>query len=121
MSNENKIQYRRVGDYLILNIIIPPEEADVTLGKWGMMHKNYLEKHKKVLFSTLLMQGKLYQHCAEVEAQALDMFDTLIVQMKESEGVTEQLKEESQWEWVQRMGNIQQRANEIVCKELIYA
>lgn len=84
-----------------------------------MMHKNYLEKHKKVLFSTLLMQGELYQHCAEVEKQARDIFDTLIVQMKESEGVTEQLKEESQWEWVQRMENIQQRANEIVCKELI--
>ena len=60
-----------------------------------MMHKSYLEKHKKVLFTTLLTQGKLYQHCAEVEAQARDMFDVLIEQMKEAEGVTEQLKEEN--------------------------
>ena len=116
----NKIQYRRVGDYLIPNLILPPEEASVTLGKWGMMCKSYLEKHKNVLFSTLLIQGKLYQHCAEVEAQAQDMFDTLIEQMKESEGVTEQLKEQNQFEWVQRMSNIQQRADEIVRKELIY-
>ena len=117
----NKIQYHRVGDYLIPNFIIPPEEAKVTLGKWGMMHKAYLEKHKKALFNTLLAQGKLYQYCAEIETQARDMFDTLVEQMKESEGVTEQLKEQNQLEWVQRMSSIQQRANEIVCRELIYA
>ena len=117
----NKIQYRRVGDYLIPNLALPPEEANITLGKWGMMHKSYLEKHKKVFFSLLLSQGKLYQHCAEVENQARDMYHTLIEQMKEVEGITEQLKEDNQWEWVQRMENIQQRANEIVCSELIYS
>ena len=116
----NKIQYRRVGDYLIPNLIIPPEEAKVTLGKWGMMYKSYLENHKKVFFNTLLMQGKLYQHCAEVGNQARDMFDTLIKQMKITEGVTEQLKEENQLEWVCRMQNIEARAREVVTTELIY-
>lgn len=120
MSNANAIQYRQVGDYLIPNLILPPEETNITLGKWGMMHKSYLEKHKKVLFSLLLGQGKLYQHCAEVEAQARDMFDVLVGQMKEAEGVTEHLKEDNQLEWVCRMGNIEQRAREIVCSELIY-
>ena len=119
MSNKNSISYRRVGDYLIPNLIIPPEEAKIVLGKWGMMHKDYLLKNKKALFSTLLIQGKLYQHCAEIENQAWDMFDTLIDQMKAAEGVTEQLKEQNQLEWVQRMGNIEQRAKELVCAELI--
>ena len=117
----NKIQYRRVGDYLIPNLILPPEETAVTLGKWGMMHKYYLEKHKRALFNSLIIKGKLYQHCAEVESQARNMFDTLIEQMKASEGVTEELKEQNQWKWVQIMDNIQQRANEIVCSELIYS
>lgn len=120
MSNKNTISYRRVDDYLIPNLTISPEEAKVTLGKWGMMHKTYLKKHKKVFFYTLLMQGNLYQHCAELETQAQHMFNTLVKQMKEKERVTEQLKEENQLEWVQRMGNIQQKANEVVCKELIY-
>ena len=96
----SKITYRQVGDYLIPNLKLPPEEANITLGKWGMMHKSYLEKNKKVFFSLLLGQGKLYQHCAEVEKQAQDMFDALVEQMKESEAVTEQLKEENQLEWV---------------------
>lgn len=120
MSNKNSISYRRVGDYNIPNLMLLPEETRITLGKWGMMHKSYLEKHKKVLFCLLLSQGKLYQHCAEIEKQAIEMFDTLVEQIKEAEGVTEELKEQDQWEWVQRMGNIQQQATEIVTKELIY-
>ncbi len=114
------ITYRQVGDYLIPNLIIPPEEAKVTLGRWGMMHKTYLEKHKKVFFNTLLMQGKLYQHCAEVENQAREMFDSLVEQMKVAEGVTEHLKEENQLEWVCRMQNIEARTREVICDNLIF-
>ena len=116
----SKITYRQVGDYLIPNLKLPPEEIKVTLGKWGMLYKDYLNKKKKVVFSTLLAEGKLYQHCAEVEKQAQDMFDALVEQMKESEAVTEQLKEENQMEWVCRMLNIEARAREIVTTELIY-
>ncbi len=120
MSNNNSISYRRVGGYFIPNLKLPPEETAITLGKWGMMHKSYLEKHKKVFFSLLLGQGKLYQHCAEIENQAKDMFDIIVVKMKESEGVSEQLKEENQMEWIYRMQNIAARAREIGCNELIY-
>ncbi len=115
-----KITYREVNGYLIPNLKLPPEEANVSLGKWGMMHKTYLEKHKSALFNSLLIKGKLYQHCAEVEQQANEMFELLIEQMKVAEGVTEELKEENQLEWVQRMGNIEARAREMVCEEIIY-
>lgn len=115
-----KITYREVNGYLIPNLKLPPEEANIRLGKWGMMYKNYLEKHKKALFSSLLIQGKLYQHCDEVEKQAVEMFELLIEQMKKAEGVTEHLKEENQMEWVQRMGNIEARAREIINKEIIF-
>ena len=115
----NNITYRRVGDYNIPNLVLPPEETNITLGKWGMLHKDYLLKHKKVVFTTLLTQGKLYQHCAEVENQAREMYDTLIELMKEAEGVTEQLKEENQLKWVCCMQNIEARAREIVNRGLI--
>lgn len=121
MSNKNTISYRNVGDFNIPNLKLPPEEANIRLGKWGMLHKDYLLKHKKALFTTLLTQGKLYQHCAEVEKQARDMYDTLVEQMKQAEGVTEKLKEENQLEWVCRMQNIEVRARETVCTEIIYS
>ena len=115
-----KITYREVNGYLIPNLKLPPEEANVRLGKWGMMYKSHLEKHRSALFNSLLIKGKLYQHCAEVERQANEMYDILIEQMKESEIVTEELKEQNQLVWVQKMGNIQQRAKEIVSDNLIY-
>ena len=119
MSNKNSISYRNVGDFLIPNLVLPLEEANITLGKWGMLHKDYLLKNKNVLFTTLLTQGKLYQHCAQVEKQARDMFDTLVEQMKEAEGVTEQLKEKNQLDWVCRVQKIEARAREIVNSEII--
>lgn len=119
MSNKNSISYRRVGDYNVPNLALPPEEANITLGKWGVLHKDCLEKHNRVFFTLLLAQGKLYQHCAEVKNQAQEMFDSLVEQMKKSEGVNEKLKEENQMEWVCRMQNIEARATEIVNSEII--
>ena len=120
MKKNTNIQYRQVGDYNIPNLRLPREEVNITLGKWGMLHKDYLFNHKKVLFTTLLTQGKLYQHCAEVENKAQQMFDTLVEQMKKAESVTEQLKEENQMEWLQKVNNICNRVTEIITAELIY-
>ena len=114
------ITYRQVNDYMIPNLKLPPEESAIRLGKWGMMYKDYLQKHNPVLFSTLLTQGKLYQHCAEIDTQAQQMFNTLVEQMAKAENITEELKAQNQLEWVRRMNSIQERASEIVCKELIY-
>lgn len=116
---QNGGTYRQVGDYNIPNLTLPHEETNIKLGKWGMLHKDYLLKHKKALFTTLLTQGKLYQHCADVEKQAQQMFDALVEHMKPAEGVTEQLKE-NQKEWLCRMQNIEARASEVICSELIY-
>lgn len=116
----NNISYRRVGDYNIPNLVLPPVEANITLGKWGMLHKDYLLKHKKVLFATLVAEGKLWQYLADIDIQAQQMFDTLVEQMKELEGVTEQLKEDNQMDWVCLMQNIESRAREIVNRRFIF-
>ena len=114
------ITYRQVADYMIPNLKLPPEESAVRLGKWGMMYKDYLQKHNHVLFATLLTQGKLYKHSAQIDTQAQQMFNTLVSQMTKTENITEHIKEQNQLEWVRRMNRIRERASEIVCKELIY-
>ena len=134
----NNITYRQVGDYLIPNLTLPPEEANIRLGKQGervpghsngrtdragrrdMLHKEYLRKHKPVVFDTLLAQGKLWQYLADIDSQAQRMFDTLVEQMKERECVTERLKEENQMLWVRRVQNIESRAKDTVLNELVY-
>ena len=116
----NKIQYRQVGDFCIPNLVLPPEETAIRLGKWGMMHKDYLLNHKKTLFTTLFSQGKLWQYLADIDTRAQQMFDTLVEQMKEAEGVNEQLKEDNQMDWVCRMQNIEESVKDIVESDLIY-
>lgn len=120
MKTMANITYRQVNDFMIPNLTLPPEESTIHLGKWGMMYKDYLQKHNPVLFATLLTQGNLYQHCAQIDTQAQQMFTTLVEQMKIAEGVTEALKEENQMEWVRRMQNIESRAREIVCHDIIF-
>ena len=72
------------------------------------------------MYNYLICNLTLHTHLADIDEQARDMFDTLVEQMKKSEGITEALKEQDQMEWVGRMNNIRERANEIVCSELIY-
>ena len=67
------ITYRQVNDYMIPNLKLPHEETAIRLGKWGMLHKDYLQEHKPVLFATLLTQGTLYQYFADIENQAQQM------------------------------------------------
>ena len=117
---QNGGAYRQVGDFKIPNLTLSPEEANIRLGKWGMLHKDYLLKHKKGAFTTLLAEGKLWQYLSDIDIQAQQMFDTLVEQMKKAEGVTEQRKEENQMEWVARMNNIEAQAKEIVCNDMIY-
>ncbi len=113
--------YRQVGDYLIPNITLPAEEKEIRLGKWGRIHKDYLKNHKRLMFDIMLTKGTLFRYLAEIDKQAQEIFDRLMGQMAKAEGVTEQLKEENQMEWVRRMNNIRNRAEEIVLNEIIYA
>ncbi len=120
MANKTKITYRQVSDFKIPNIILPTEQSNITIGKWGMMHKKYLEHNKRGLFMLMVTKCTPWPYLADIDRQANEMYDLLIEQMKEAEGVTEELKEQDQLEWVQRMDNIQQRAREIMCNDLIY-
>ena len=111
--------YMKVGDYLIPNLTIDESEQQ-PIGKYGRMRKHYLKEHRRVLYTNLLVTGKLFQHLAEIEHVCEERMDLLTRQMAEREGVTEALKAADQMEWVCRMNNIQNRAEEIVLSELIY-
>lgn len=117
---QNGGTYRKVGDYYIPNITVPPEEKDIRIGIWGMRYKHYLKENKRVTFTIMQMNGTLWQHLADIDKQAEEMFNQLIKDMAKAEGVTEQLKATDQMAWIGAMENIRNRAMEIVNSELIY-
>ena len=112
------LTYEKCGDYLIPNII-PEPEPEGELRKFGLMRKHYLKKCKSGIYQGMILSGKLKEHLLMVQEQAELQFDVLGEQMAEREGVTEQLKEENQLLWVQKMNNIRARAEEIVSEEII--
>ena len=90
------------------------------IGHWGMLHKAYLKLRKLAYYQSLLLNGKLDAVLADVEEQAAERYEVLIEQMSQRESISEKLKEENQMEWVRRMRNLENRAEEIVKAELIY-
>lgn len=112
------LAYEKCGDYLIPNLI-PDPEPDGELRKFGLMRKQYLKEYKSGIYQGMILSGKLKDHLLMVQEQAELQFDMLVEQMAEHEGVTEQLKENNQMLWVQRMNNIRERAEEIVRATLL--
>jgi len=112
--------YTQVGDYLIPNLVISEAEQS-PLGKYGRMRKHYLKEHQPALYTNLLTTGKLNQHLDEIDEACEERMELLTQQMAKREDVTEALKTDDQMEWVRRMNNIRNRAEEIVLSELIYS
>jgi hypothetical protein len=112
--------YSVVGDYLIPNLTLSHQSKSF-LGKYGWLRKTYLKEYKKSMYSYLIITGKLFNHLHEIDEQAQKMFDLLIKQMAEKQGVTKALKTTNQMAWVGAMNNIRSCAEEIVLKEIIYS
>ena len=114
------LDYVLVGDYYIPAIELP-EDDDCPVGKWGRMHWAYLEETTPLLLNHLILTGRLHTYLANLDEQAQGRRRVLIRQMAAAEGVTEDLKRRSQWEWVRAMNSIVNRAEESIKCELIYA
>ena len=112
------IDYVLVGDYYIPDLKFPEEERPI--GKYGRMHRKYLRENKPMLFNDLVLSCQFWTYLADINEQAQDRLQVIISQMQKAESVTEKMKESNQWEWIQRMGSIHNRAEEIVLNELIY-
>ena len=113
-----EIQYIRVGDYFIPDLMLPEESRPI--GKWGRMHREYLKEHKPIQYNCLLLSGELRTYLADLNEQAQDRLERMIDQMKMAEGVTEELKAADPMAWVGAMNNIRNRAEEIILQKLIY-
>ena len=92
-----EIAYVKCGDYYIPDLTLPEETRPI--GKWGRMHREYLKEHNPILFTNLILSGKLWTHLADLNEQAQLRLDTLVSQMKDAEGITEALKANDPLAW----------------------
>lgn len=117
-KNINGINYVLAGDYYVPDLKLPNEERSI--GKYGRMHCDYLKEHNPIMFNDLVLEGQLWTYLADLNEQAQNRLQRVIRQMQEAESVTEELKENDQWLWIQKMNSIHNRAEEIILQELVY-
>lgn len=113
------ITYTKLGDYYLPDLRLP-EQPKVEIGIWGKRHLRYLKNHHSIIYTNILTSCKLTAYLADIDEEANEMFDRLVKQLAEQEGVTEILKANNQMLWVTRINNIRSRAEEIVNHEIIY-
>ncbi len=119
-DESNGLWYERQGDYYFPCLSLPGEEEQ-PLGLWGQRHLRYIKEHRKALYTSLQLSGKLNTYLTDIDQQAGAMFSRLVEHMSQRQGITEQLKANDQMAWVGKMNNIQASATEIVNEEIIYA
>lgn len=117
-ESEKEMLYTLVGDVYLPNLVT--NETNYKIGFWGQRHKEYLKENHRVIYFNLLTSSKLNSHLHDIDFKAKEMYDDLIHQLAEKQGITEKLKVENQMLWVRKMNNIANQAREIVNKEIIY-
>lgn len=119
-DDKNGLWYELQGDYYIPCLILPAEKEQ-PIGLWGQRHLRYLKEYRRATYITLFTSGRLNNYLADIDRQAQERMERLTEQMKQAQGITEQLKAENALEWVGRMNNTRACAMEIVNSEIIYA
>mgnify|MGYP003373931718 FL=1 len=120
IDEKTGIEYRLVGDYYIPNITIPKTRRTGNIGKCGRLKLRYMRKYKIPEYTEMFLSNELKSYLLDIEDECKDKLELLIKQMAEKENVTEDLKVNNQLEWVARMNNIKNRAEEIILNEIIY-
>ena len=115
---KNELGYLQTGDYFIPDLKLPQENRSI--GKYGRMHRDYLQQHNPIRFDDLVLEGKLWTYLADLNEQAQNRLQLIIKQMQEAESVNDELKENNQMAWIQAMNSIHNRAEELVLHELVY-
>lgn len=114
---KNGIDYVLTGDYYIPDLKLPEEERPI--GKYGHMYRECLMENDPMLFNDLVLSCQIWTYLADINEQAKERLRVIICQMQKAESVTEKMKEDNQWEWIQKMNSIFNRAEEIIIKEII--
>ena len=119
VNERTGITYILKGDYYSPNISIP-KDTNFIIGRYGRSHLRYIKQYNKPLYTDLLLDGKLNSYLHSIDEKCNSLLENIITKLVKEENVTEELKANNQLEWVSRMNNIKNRAEEIIYNEYVY-
>ena len=118
-DSANGLDYTLVNDHYLPNLTAAAP-AEHPTGRWGRLHKMYLKEQHPIRYNQPLLSGELGSYFAKLDKLTEEQLALIVRQMREAEGVTEARKAANQLDWVRRMNNIRNRAEEIIVSELIF-
>ncbi len=118
-NEQNGLHYTLHGDYYLPDLVASEKDYS-PLGKYGMLRKTYLKENKKILYNRMLLNDTLWPHLLEIDEQAHEMVETMVAQMANAEGLTEEMKSTDPMRWVGLMNNFKNAAEEVVLREVVY-
>ena len=115
---QNGIKYELKGEqyYPMLRMV---EQEEHSIGKYGLLHRDYIKQHKRGTYTTLLTEGRLNAHLHEIDAQANEMVEAIVANLARERGIDEELKTSNALKWIAEMNNIKASAEEIVLQEVV--
>ena len=116
---QNGIKYELRGEqyYPMLEIA---EQKEHKIGKYGLIHRDYIKQHKRGIYITLLTEGKINAYLHEIDVQVNEMTEAIVANLARERGIDEELKASDAIKWVAEMNSIKASAEEIVLREVIF-
>ena len=114
-----ELRYKQIGDYLYPELKMP-EQINYEIGKYGRMRLDFMLKHRRGTYTTILTEGRLNAYLHEIDEQAAELMEITMARLADERGITEKLKAADQMRWVQEMNNIKASVEEIIMQEVVY-
>ena len=114
-----ELRYKQIGDYLYPELKMP-EQTNYEIGKYGRMRLDFMLKHRRGTYTTILTEGQLNEYLHEIDEQAAELMEITMARLADERGITEELKTADQMRWVQEMNNIKASVEEIILREVVY-
>ena len=116
---QNGIKYELKGEqyYPMLRML---EQEEHSIGKYGLLHRDYIKQHRKGTYTTLLTEGRLNAYLHEIDVQGNSMIEAIVANLARERSIDEELKASDALKWVAEMNNIKASAEEIVLREVVY-
>ena len=118
LFENNSLTYREENGRLYPNLELP-EQTNHTIGKYGLLHLDFIKEHRKGRYTTIITECRLNEYLHKIDLEANEMLETIIPRLATERGIDENLKARDMLRWVAEMNNVKASAEEIVLREVV--
>ena len=118
LFENNSLTYRKENGRIYPNLDLP-KQTNYNIGKYGLLHLDFIKKHRKGRHTTILSECRLNEYLHKIDLEANEILETIVLRLATERGIDEDLKVRDMFRWVTEMNNIKASAEEFVLREVV--